>query len=920
MSLQEDLELNLAPALRGIDRLGAELGSVGDRFGVSISRALDQLRTGTSVPVTADTTSIPPEVEGAVDAADTSTTVDVNDESLDDAKRKARELGTELDGVRKIAAAIGVGLGAREVLQFFRSSVDAASDLAESTNKVRAVFHDSADEILRFGETSATAVGLASQEALEAAGTFGNLFTSLGLGRRDAAGMSVELVKLAADLASFNNIPIDEALERLRSGLVGEVEPLRRLGVSFNAAQVEQKAMELGLQSANGELSEAAKVQARYALILDQTTNAQGDFAKTSDQLANTQRIIRAQFQELKVAVGNELLPEILGLARAGQAELLPTLQRIAVAMSRGLGATVSGVLPLLEVLATTLEAIPAPLLAGAIQATALSRGLQAVGVKAHPMLTTIAAVLPLLSSLDEGLASVVVTAITFGAVGQRIGGTTGAAIGAIGGIASAAAGADTQLGKSINSGLGFAAVGAQLGNTVFPGLGAGAGAAIGGIVGLATSFLGGGESAEEMTDRLEELGSEIEKLGSAKALNKFLESGDNAADLFLGHIENVRKELRLLAQTNPAAAGRVLTGLQDLRDSGIITRQEFEQLSAAVDRGTLAFQRRTANQREANTANQELAAGNAALGASEDALKLKIDAFVAGIQTTVPTLGAIFDEFQSSASSAFGNAGVSVAGFIGNLQSTVTGIVNWNATVFNLLSQGLTGLAALVQSQGPVIGGQLGTEINNATPQTRLAWEMQIRAGNQALDEGKTRAEALAKATATSVVKAIDKPRADGSARRAGKGTGTEFGDGITVGISGKIPAIEEAAREAVRRAEAAARAEADSQSPSRVFAALGEDLSLGLARGMMGETSSVIRAAEQIVRDAASASGIAVSGAGTGPGSGGTTSISFNVEVHGVTDRAQAESVGHGVVKGAISELGGVTRRRLKIGAVIG
>ena len=104
--------------------------------------------------------------------------------------------------------------------------------------------------------------------------------------------MSTGLVQLAADLASFNNLNPEEVFLKLQSGIVGEVEPMRALGVNLSAAAVNAKALQMGLVNANGELTEQAKIMARYALIMEQTGNAQGDFARTSDGLANSTRIL----------------------------------------------------------------------------------------------------------------------------------------------------------------------------------------------------------------------------------------------------------------------------------------------------------------------------------------------------------------------------------------------------------------------------------------------------------------------------------------------------------------------------------------------------------------------------------------------------------------------------------------------------
>lgn len=205
-------------------------------------------------------------------------------------------------------AAAGIFAGV-QIKQFLSGAVSAASDLGEEMNKTSVVFGDAAAGIQDFSETTASALGISQREALAAAGVFGNLFRAMDIGEGASAQMSRRLVELAADLASFNNASPEEALQALRSGLVGEVEPLRRFGVQLSAARIEQEALNQGLVQAGEELDSAAKAQAAYSIILKDTTIAQGDFANTSGSLANQQRVLAAQFEELQASIGQVLLP-----------------------------------------------------------------------------------------------------------------------------------------------------------------------------------------------------------------------------------------------------------------------------------------------------------------------------------------------------------------------------------------------------------------------------------------------------------------------------------------------------------------------------------------------------------------------------------------------------------------------------------
>ena len=187
--------------------------------------------------------------------------------------------------------------------------VQQASNLEESQSKVNTVFGNSAFIIDNFAKTSASSFGITKQAALEAAGTFGNLIQAFGIGQGEAATMSTTLLQLAADLASFNNTGIEDAIQALRSGLSGETEPLKRFGVAINDVRLKEEARTLGLYDGKGALDITAKTQAAYALILKDTNLAQGDFARTSEGFANQMRILQASLSDAATEVGMVLLP-----------------------------------------------------------------------------------------------------------------------------------------------------------------------------------------------------------------------------------------------------------------------------------------------------------------------------------------------------------------------------------------------------------------------------------------------------------------------------------------------------------------------------------------------------------------------------------------------------------------------------------
>ena len=235
--------------------------------------------------------------------------------------------GSKLKSAAKgMAVAIGGAFAAAKIGEFAKDSVKAASDLSESMSKVGVVFGASAKDVEAWSKSSATSMGLSQQAALEAAGTYGNLAVSLGLPQKQAAEMSTTLTGLAGDLASFNNVPVGDALDALRSGLTGETEPLKKFGVNLNEAALRAQAMSMGLVKGKGPLTASAKAQAAYALIMKQTTTAQGDFARTSGGLANQQRIAAAQVENMKAKLGTALLPVMQQVVKLLNQYIIPAL------------------------------------------------------------------------------------------------------------------------------------------------------------------------------------------------------------------------------------------------------------------------------------------------------------------------------------------------------------------------------------------------------------------------------------------------------------------------------------------------------------------------------------------------------------------------------------------------------------------
>ena len=237
-------------------------------------------------------------------------------------------------GMTDIGKKMTVGLTV-PIVGFGVASVKMASDLNETMNKVDVAFGASASKVQEWGKTTLTQLGLARGSALDAAALFGDMATSMGLPQQAAADMSMKMVGLGADLASFKNISFEEAQTALAGVFTGETESLKRLGVVMTQTQLDAFALAQGMGKTTSEMSQAELVNLRYAFVMDKTKNAQGDFARTSDGTANKLRIAQETFKETSATIGQNLLPIVNKIAGAFAewtkkfGELSPNAQKI---------------------------------------------------------------------------------------------------------------------------------------------------------------------------------------------------------------------------------------------------------------------------------------------------------------------------------------------------------------------------------------------------------------------------------------------------------------------------------------------------------------------------------------------------------------------------------------------------------------
>lgn len=238
--------------------------------------------------------------------------------SATSAGRKAGSSWVKGMGMAAVAgvAAVGVAAGAG-LAKVLVGSVAAASDLNETMSKTGVVFKSSAQDVLNWSKTSATAMGMSRQAALDGASSFGAYLTQIGIAPGKAASMSKSWVQLSSDLASFNNVDPTEALEAMNAAMIGEYDSIQRLIPGLSAATVQTEAMRLTGKKNADQLTDQDKALALNSLMLKNSSQAQGDFARTSGGLANQQRILSAQWQDAKAKLGQVLLPAVLAVVRA---------------------------------------------------------------------------------------------------------------------------------------------------------------------------------------------------------------------------------------------------------------------------------------------------------------------------------------------------------------------------------------------------------------------------------------------------------------------------------------------------------------------------------------------------------------------------------------------------------------------------
>lgn len=245
-----------------------------------------------------------------------------------------QRLGNSSSGIKTASFNLGnllktaIGFKAiRGLANLGKSAIGFGSAITEIENVVDVSFGSMADEAYKFASTAKEQFGLSELAAKQYSGTMMAMMKSSGVAQDAASKMSISLAGLAGDIASFYNIDTDTAFQKIRSGISGEIEPLRQLGINLSVANMEAYALSRGITTSYNAMSQAEKVALRYNYLMSATGDVQGDFARTSGTWANQVRLLTLNFQSLSAVIGQGLIAGILPAIQALNALMSKLMQ-----------------------------------------------------------------------------------------------------------------------------------------------------------------------------------------------------------------------------------------------------------------------------------------------------------------------------------------------------------------------------------------------------------------------------------------------------------------------------------------------------------------------------------------------------------------------------------------------------------------
>ena len=243
------------------------------------------------------------------------------------AQRSVRNFGASLFKLRNIFIATLGAVAVRQVIGLGKSLFDLGSTVGETASKFTTVFGESTDAVQAFLDTFATTAGLSREQGRAVTATTGAIVQGMGFAGQAAADFSIEVTRLAGDLASFNNVPIAETARAIQAALTGERESLKRLGIVVNEADVQQRALLNTGKKLTSQLTATDKATASFQLIMERAGVAVGDLERTSDSAANRAKALGAEWRTIQEDFAEDLLPTLEGF--------LPVLEQMADVAAR---------------------------------------------------------------------------------------------------------------------------------------------------------------------------------------------------------------------------------------------------------------------------------------------------------------------------------------------------------------------------------------------------------------------------------------------------------------------------------------------------------------------------------------------------------------------------------------------------------
>lgn len=226
------------------------------------------------------------------------------------ARKATSTTGKFTSGLKALNVA-AVAITFRKIGHFIAQAVTESNKYQEDLNLFTVALGQYAAEAQNYAEKVSDVMGIDPAQWLRNQGVFNTLLTGFGDTAERAQLMSQNLTQLGYDISSFFNISIEDAMQKLQSGISGELEPLRRLGYDLSQARLEQTALNLGVKESVSAMTQAEKAELRYYAIMTQVTTAQGDMARTLEAPANQLRILQAQLTQAARAIGNILIPAL---------------------------------------------------------------------------------------------------------------------------------------------------------------------------------------------------------------------------------------------------------------------------------------------------------------------------------------------------------------------------------------------------------------------------------------------------------------------------------------------------------------------------------------------------------------------------------------------------------------------------------